>query len=111
MKTTIKNKISLIAPAIAQHAHDRNYWDAVVWPDGEVEIVERANECNRTVINGDATRQVARLITVGTGSFACNCDACLGGAVGSERLGDDDVSTYEDLMIAALGEIPENYFV
>lgn len=94
-----RDQLEALALDVARHAHDRNRWQVTLWDDGSVSIIERISDTERSC--GDV------LMTVGTGSAPCNCDACVDGAIGDERLGDDDVSVYADLISEAIKAVEQ----
>jgi hypothetical protein len=91
MTTTQKQKIETLATDLAELSHERGSWALVLWDDGDLSIVE-----------GETAGTGTTVLSVGTGSGPCDCDACSEGATGGDRVGDDDITTMVEQIKDAL---------
>lgn len=112
---------------VAQKTHEMYYWKMHIWRDGDVTLDESINQSD-DIIDSQADHfcPVQSVITVGTGSCACNCDYCnnvgtenadMGGnyfetveEMEQERDANADTSWIEEQMEEEFDRIPEGYF-
>lgn len=87
-----REQIEIVAREVAQRAHDRNRWQITLYPDGGLDLIERASD-NEWSSDG------AVLFTVGAGAFNCNC-----GCDGRYEIDSDDISAYVDEIERAVAE-------
>lgn len=122
----------------ARKGHERNYEKLHVYRDGSLSWFESIDK-NSDLIDGEADgfAAIPSLITVGTGSYACNCDYCNmvysatdeANALADGRkyyaredmysttdeaiadaVANSDLDDLERTMLDALDEIPVGYF-
>jgi len=88
--------------------HTRNIHTLYAMPDGRVYWSEEVSTNSWDVIAGTVD-PVAVIYQTGTGSCACNCDACMAGDDPTEWAG-DDAGELRDELIAEVDAIAVGYF-
>jgi hypothetical protein len=114
--TAHQNIIDSVTEA-ASKGHERNYEKLHVRRDGSVSWFESINASD-DIIDGHADHfcAVPSVVTVGTGSYACNCDYCedKGYETRADAIADavaeSDIAFLEESMLKALDGIPAGYF-
>jgi hypothetical protein len=110
--TTIREQVyDLVSDQCAQaciYQHTRNIHTLYAMPDGGVYWGEAVSTNSWDVLAGTVD-PVAVIYQAGTGSCACNCDACMAGDDPAEWAGDDAADLVDEL-ITALDSIEVGYF-
>jgi hypothetical protein len=103
--------------AAAAKEHQRNYQKLHVDRDGTVSWFESINRTDDLIDrNAPGFAAIASVITVGTGSVACNCDFCDDEAFANRDeaidacIGEHGTQHIEDRMLEAFAQIPVGYF-
>ena len=117
LRTQAEELVRQSALEAAQKSHEKNYEKLHVRRDGTVSWFESINHSD-DLIDDEAEHfcAIRSVITVGTGSYACNCDHCEDEGYESkadaiaDAISDGAISDYEDQMVAAFTEIPVGYF-
>jgi hypothetical protein len=107
------------ATELAVEAHQSGYARAEIWPDGTLVVVDSINRDERTILPDayrnptDQNIQSVKVLTiVGTGSVACDCDACRAGDDPEDWAATDhDAVDHICTLIAdAIREIDDRYW-
>lgn len=118
---TLREKAAEMIQASVKEAatkqHERNYEKLHVLRDGTVSWYESTNKSDDIIDrHADGFAPVPSVITVGTGSYTCNCDHCndsgyetIGDAI-ADCVGSSDLSDIEATMLKNLDEIEVGYF-
>jgi hypothetical protein len=109
---TIRDRVSEAVSEQASQAcinqHTRNIHTLYALPDGRVYWSEEASTNSWDVVAGTVD-PVAAIYRTGTGSCACNCDACMSGDNPAEWAG-DDAGEIQDELLAKVNVIKTGYF-
>ncbi len=117
LRTQAEEIVRQSAKEAAEKSHERNYEKLHVRRDGAVDWFESINKSDDLIDDGaDQFCAIRSVITVGTGSCACNCDHCADEGYENkadaiaDAISDGAIEEYEEQMIAAFAEIPVGYF-
>lgn len=108
LRKRIVNQIAEIVGSVAIASHEPGYEVVKVYPDGEVVKHVRIDR-NDSEQTPDG-KWIMELVTVGTGSCACNCDACSNGDDPAAWADEDGAGYLESEMIRKLDSISEEYW-
>ena len=117
LRTQAEELVRQSAKEAAEKSHERNYEKLHVHRDGTVSWFESIDRSDDLIDDGAGHFCAIRsVITVGTGTYACNCDHCEDDGYETkadaiaDAISDGAIPEYEEQMVAAFAVIPVGYF-
>lgn len=117
LRASAREAVSEFAREAAERSHQRNYHKLHVWRDGSVSWTESLNSTDDIIDRGAKHfAAVKSVISVGTGSYLCNCDFCEDKGFDSREeaicaaVDESDLSDLEAEMLKKFDAIPIGYF-